>query len=282
MQLIFNAYQANVWFSYIGGGIGFGAGLHGANLAATTAGKKVLSTFTPKMIKSGLFSGTVNTISHYDSDAGTGNLLYFASGFIGGAVGAKYGPNLGMISGGYANVIAGNLTGNISNRYEAEQHFVGGALSGVMGWEFGKAGKMIEPMDGVVISAKAKAKMKSYKLGSKGLSYGLQATASDFAYTPEYYYNQRTMAQHSGIFGMGVLGGVMQGYAMDNPVLDKIQQKTTLGARAFVFASQMTGYGIQYAGTTAIMGYNPIEYEGLGRKATISGYKSLMYSLTIR
>ena len=103
-----------------------------------------------------------------------------------------------------------------------------------------------------------------------------------FAYTPEYYYNQRTMAQHSGIFKWGVVGGVMQGVAMDNPIYERIMDKTILGGYAFNFLSQLTGHGVQYYGTTLIKGYNPWEYDGLEKKATSSSYKSLMYLLTIR
>ena len=101
-----------------------------------------------------------------------------------------------------------------------------------------------------------------------------------FAYTPEYYYNKRTMEQHLGIFKWGVVGGVMQGVAMDNPVLKNIKNPHL--ARAFSFGLQMTGHGVQYYETMKIKGYSPWEHEDLGKKTKSASFKSLMYTLTIR
>jgi hypothetical protein len=190
-----------------------------------------------------------------------------AGAFAGGYMGASFGAAAGIMFGGITNTVGGIFTGNVTDAYSLSQHFVGGALSGYAGHSFATSKAM-------------SIKYMKKKGANKFFQYGLQATASDFAYDKDRKFLDKNLGQHFGTFTFGGLGGLMQMHAFNN---DWVRQSKDLGRLGLSFGLSVLGYGSEYIGTSFVKGnYHGLYTKGWTTKAGVSGFKSLMYSLTIK
>ena len=109
----------------------------------------------------------------------------------------------------------------------------------------------------------------------KGFSYGLQALATDFAYTDQKYFTSRSLGQHLSTFSIGFMNGAMQ--FGGNKIGEGWKSKVGQNFNNFAFSS--AGYLGQYALSTINYGYNPFTYKYAGQKSSISALKSIFYGL---
>jgi len=150
------------------------------------------------------------------------------------------------------------------------QHFLGGALSSYA--DFSSNAMMAKLMTASYL------KKNAHNIFAK---YGTQATLSDFAYDGERKFFKKNAGQHFGTFYMGGLGGILQSYAMSNPLTLGINQG--LGRSSVAFGFSMAGYGIEYMGASLAKGnYQGLSDKGWQTKAGVSSYKAIMNSLIIR
>jgi hypothetical protein len=191
-----------------------------------------------KGIKSGLKSGTINSISNYDSENGLGwhTLGDFGSGFVGGSLGFGSGSKLlGMGIGGLGTWGVNGAEFN----YQGAQEFVGGALSvyAGIGKELKAKKTLFDKGDRYPLFEQRKTHWFSnlvHKNTDAFLKYGLQASAYDFAYTAQEDYANRTEGQHIGLF---LTGGAM-GAVADKFFLSEVEGmngfwRSTIGAGSY-------------------------------------------------
>jgi len=193
-----------------------------SQFAANKVGAVAAKSATKTGIKAGLKSGSINTISNYDSEEGLGwhTLGDFAAGYAGASF--SYGSGSVLIGMG----IGGFGTWGVSGAdfdYGGAQSFVGGALSVWSG--MGKAVKAKQTLfekssGGASMLAKKKTNIFANTLHQNGdafLKFGTQASMYDFAYTKQEDYLGRTWSQHLGIFAVGgTMGAFTQNYFTEN------------------------------------------------------------------
>lgn len=265
-------------------------GFGGASLGLG-GGAMCMQIGTAKAITSVTFGGALNMAYNFSPDQSAWvNLGYFAAGAIGsyagiaaGAAGVKAATAIGMGVGGVSNVTVGAFSGNIENGYQAAQHFVGGALSSLSGMSV--YGKWSGSNQANYITKYKKVKgFKRWddQLFLKGFSYGLQALATDFAYTDQKYFMDRTVGQHLLTFGGGFMNGALQygGNKIGDKML-KSQNFSNLSVFGTNLAFSYVGYTGQYLANYANFGYNPFNYKGKNEKFGIAAFKSLFYGLAI-
>ncbi len=188
-----------------------------AGAVAAKAGAVAAKSATKIGIKAGLKSGSINTISNYDSEEGLGwhTLGDFAAGYAGGSFGVGFDSKLiGMGIGGAASWGVNGA----SFDYQGGQEFVGGALSTFVGMDGAVKGKhaLFKQSEGV----KTLAKFDNSNLitntlkkhGDNFLKYGLQNNAYDFAYTKEEDFRKR-QGGHLDLFLWGGVSGAFQRHA---------------------------------------------------------------------
>lgn len=106
------------------------------------------------------------------------------------------------------------------------------------------------------------------------LVFGIQGSLSDFAYTSEYYYRQRSIGQHLGIFANSFISGLVHYGTSDI-------KPTSPKNRLYRFGLGSVNYFSDYMIITAIQGYNPFNYQYSGKKVGISQSKNLFFNLII-
>jgi hypothetical protein len=193
-----------------------GMGVGGALVAF--GGKKTAilgKAFKKKGIKAGLKSGTINSISNYDSKKGLGahTITDFVAGYAGGALGVGSGKKwIGMSIGGLGTWGANGAEFS----YKGAQEFVGGALSSYIGMGKAVKGKHAifkKGANGKALFKKAASKKGFfYKHGDNFFKYGFQNNAYDFAYTKEDDFKKR-QGGHADLFLWGGVSGAYQGVA---------------------------------------------------------------------
>jgi hypothetical protein len=222
------------WGALAAGGAGIagaGATATAAKTATTAATKTKVGTFLAKpLMKAGLKSGTINTLSNYNyengwSDLGLGTLADFGAGFAGGATAVGAGSKLaGMFVGGLLNTAVNTEYGD--GGYEHAQAFVGGALSVYAG-------------TGKLLKGKKLASKPFWKGAETFGKYGIQGTAYDFSYTDEKYFTKRTGWEHAGLFAMAGLSGVgAERYFTGG--LDKLGTSQRIGIGAGIYAAELS------------------------------------------
>lgn len=237
--------SSNTWGGMLTGGVIATATAFGVGLAAGKLGVG-LSVGTKKGLLAGISGGNLNTLLNYDSENGFGfsSLAYWGAGFVGGYTGGTTSLSLGMGAGGVANVAAGAFSGNVTDAYSLAQHFVGGALSAYSG--VGLAGKVYKSKPLVNLFGKSKF-AKSW--AGKGLSgfvdFGIQSSASDFAYTSQEKYLKRSFRDHLGIFAGGGMGSFIQSaaYGLDIKLAeDLVANKLLISTFAYSSSFALTGW----------------------------------------
>jgi len=110
------------------------------------------------------------------------------------------------------------------------------------------------------------------------LKYGTQGLVADFAYDKDRKFFKKGIDQHFGTFYFAGLGGVMQAGAMS---ADFNLKRGGLVATNFILSA--AGYTVEYLGASYVKGnYQGFYTNGWQAKASVYGYKALMYSLMIR
>jgi RHS repeat-associated protein len=268
--------NAKTFSGIIAGGL-MGASLGvGINIAAGQ-GALVgnLSKAAQKVIVGGNTSGFINMLSNYDNKAGIGwhSLAYFASGFAGGAAGAKFGMLGGMSIGGFANGLTGIALRNAEeiNAYTFWQDMVGGALSTYAGLTYAKkfAGEKGKYLFG---------ETKFGKGAQKFLSYGLQSTAADFAYTDQDKFLKRDLEDHLGIFLAGGIGSMVSGFSNNDALI--LSENRFFNYSAYSMLGSSVSFGIT---GMAKSGYfkDPFYSKYWGAKTFSSVYKTIMSGLIL-
>lgn len=145
--------------------------------------------------------------------------------------------------------------------YQGFQKFVGGALSSLAGMQ--SFPKHVKSMHGEESSIYLFKKKSQYLFGNgsevwhnKVLSYGIQSTATDFAYSDRKYFTRRSWNAHLNTFIFGAANGVMQ--------YDSKQ----------LFSERWIGYGMDYFMQSLNQGYNPFDYSKGWRKTGIFSLKA--------
>ncbi|MCC5918117.1 MAG: hypothetical protein JJU02_12430, partial [Cryomorphaceae bacterium] len=270
-------YKAIGVGALVGGLTGFsGLAMKGASIK----GKAMLTKAGGKQLHSTMVSGVVNTISNYDSEQGVGwhTLGHFGAGALGGAIaGGDGGLFLGAFTGGSLNAAVNTTNKEYVDEngfgYTAFQGIVGGALSVVVGAGFAK----IKPDVSLPFGKSDLAKGLN-----KGLWYGLQGSASDFAYTKRKYYTKRNIEQHLGVFAAAGVGGYLQSL---------LAYDLEIGSSSSKWHIQALNKGLRYGGGTAAAymaemtgtffvkgNYNSFYRDGREQKAGYMIYKTLLYS----
>jgi RHS repeat-associated protein len=274
------SWKGTKWWigALIGGAVGAGLGYTAIGMK-TSGGISILGKTISKEVSRNLFSsivsGTVNTISNYDPEKGFGwhTLGNFAAGAIGGYTGSAFGMGWGVHIGGLMNVINKDIqlkTGFDSN-YEAGQAYVGGGLSSLAGMQMaGMTGPVAIPGD-----------HKIAKLTNKFLGYGIQSTASDFAYSKKKDFVSRSFGQHAAMFIVGGTAGTVLsevykgGLSKSNfPRTDRLFNSwrilavATVGAIEFYHGSFVKGNGV-----------SPYMKQPQINKGNSIAFKNLLYSL---
>jgi hypothetical protein len=102
----------------------------------------------------------------------------------------------------------------------------------------------------------------------KFAGYGTQALASDFAYDRDQKFFKKPISHHIGIFAVGGLGGVAQGFAAELP--DKafeLSKETPLGAAFARTGLSLGSYFIEYTTMSWVYGgYNSMYFKSPGTK----------------
>lgn len=214
--------------------------------AAATASKttKFGELMAKPFMKAGLKSGTINTLSNYDYEAGfgglgIGTLADFGSGFAGGALGVGSGFNfLGMMVAGGLNAGFGMMIHGDTDPYQSMQRFAGGALSVYAG-----AGKYAKNKSlSLFKGGKNSLTNPQWKLlknhGDTFLKYGAQSSVYDFAYTDKKYYLERNGWEHAGIFAAGGLSGVGAESSFTGKGSELLGSKARIGIGAGIYAAE--------------------------------------------
>ncbi len=188
-----------------------------SKFAANKVGAVAAKSATKTGMKAGFKSGSINTISNYDSEEGLGwhTLGDFAAGYAGGSFGYGSGSKLiGMGVGGFGTWGVNGA----SFDYEGGQEFVGGALSSYIGM-----GKAVQGKHALFKQAEGMKTLASFKKqnvftktlmkhGDNFVKYGLQNNAYDFAYTKEEDFRSR-QGGHLDLFLWGGVSGAFQQYS---------------------------------------------------------------------
>ncbi len=264
----------------VGAGLGYGLGTLAMGMKASSGTSilgKAISQEVSRNLFSSIVSGTVNTISNYDPKKGFGwhTLGDFAAGAIGGYTGSAFGMGWGVHIGGLMNVINKDIqskTGFDSN-YEAGQAYVGGGLSSLAGMQMaGMTGPVAIPGDHKIV-----------KLTNKFLGYGIQSTASDFAYSEKKDFVSRSFGQHAAMFIVGGTAGTVLSEVYKGGLSDVgrayVRNKPYTNTWRFLLVT--TVGAIEYHSTSLIKGGGISPYVGRPQlnKGTSIVFKNLLYSL---
>ena len=260
-------------------GIAFGAGV-GALGGYKIGGAIKKGAINQKIMGSSLYSGSLNTAYNYEYGQHVGSTLgNFASGFIGSYFGLSANSIFsGMLIGGALTANVGVWSGEVNSSIEFLQKAVGGGLSVFSGSSFygtwsGKGVSQYIKFKGQYLFGKSTIG----KMANKGMVYGLQNMAADFAYSDFQKYRKRSLRQHASVFGAGFLNGILQ-WESGQQLNFKDEFVESLGA----FSISRIGYYSEYYLTTRALGYNPFEYENEAKKQSIGTKKSFFFNLISR
>lgn len=241
----------------------------GAYIGAALAGKlgvkaMVIAKLNAATIKSGLVSGGLNMMYNYEEGQSFGTSMgYFGSGFVGGAIGVDLvAPLIGMAASGVGNmVVLGVDSGGEATTREYAQKFVSGALNAYAGINiFGDVNYM-KMADGNYLGG-----YKDYKGISKAWRAGWINQASDFAYSSQDAFNNRSIGERILMFagaGASATIGETFGPTFGNSSDFLVQQ--TIQA---TFRNNPQ--------------YLPFIYEKTGEKLFITNFKNLFYNLNLK
>jgi len=106
-----------------------------------------------------------------------------------------------------------------------------------------------------------------------------QGSARDFASAKDWEsYAKNDLGHHAGTFFFSGLGGVLQGHAGDNGLVNKITNP--FASKATRLGLNAVGYGMEYVGMSHVKGnYQAMYHKGWEGKARIYSFKSIMYVL---
>jgi hypothetical protein len=111
--------------------------------------------------------------------------------------------------------------------------------------------------------------------------YGLQSISADFAYDKERAFFKKNIGQHLGTFVIGGTGGLLQMHSMNN---DWVRGGDAWTGRVIKgMGLSVVSYGVEYIGASLVKGnYQKLKFYGILKKAGVSSYKSIMYSLILK
>lgn len=240
-----------------------------ATTVAAKGSKTATVSYATKAVAS-TYSGLLNVMYNYSKERKIGwhTLGDFTAGFTGTWIGLEAGLGYGLLAGGGLNVITTPelYNGGDVSGYRLAQRFVGGALSSYSGMALAGQHQYVKFGKKYLFDSPAV---------SKAMTYGIQGSLSDFAYTSEYYYRQRTFGQHVGIFFGSFMNGLMNFAIQENFNSKSFQHHTGR------FLAGGASYLSDYATITSFQGYNPSNYQYAGKKIGIGQYKSLFSNLII-
>jgi RHS repeat-associated protein len=269
-----------------------GVGIGGAFSGAFGAQAMAIAKSSAPVIKSGLLSGGMNMMYNYEEGQSFGTSMgYFASGFAGGVVGIQDGTLIGMLTGGFFNmVVLGMDKGDEATNREYAQKFVSGAINSYTGIStfskpgFGQNINYLKMADGSYFGGS--------KLTAKAWRAGWLNQASDFAHSSQGAFESRSFMDRVMMFGAAGasswIGGVGQDGidAMENRYGKfGVQLSRQIGAGYFDYHMQQTIHST-FSNNPY---YMPWRYNSdtnkispySSTKLSIQGYKSLFYGLKL-